>query len=133
MSTTDLRDPAIVARTVLTAYQNRDLAALSEYTGGSTRLMIKELIELGSGHPRFRSIFDGWRWKAVSDWDGQVIATRYRARRHPRALVHFHNINDYELAVLVLEWKGGRWEFMDIQSPDAVEYETLGETIGELA
>lgn len=132
MSTADLRDPAVVAEIVLTAYQNRDLETLSDYTGGPTRVMIKELIELGSGHPRYRSIFDGWRWKAVTAWDGRILDTRYRARRRARALVHFHSINAYELAVLALEWKDGRWEFVDIQSPDSVEYETLGDAIGEL-
>ena len=132
MSAVDLKDPAVVAGIVLKAYRNHDMKALCEYTGGPTLRIFEELMRLGSGHPRYRSIFDGWRWAAVTAWDGEIRGTRYRSRKYPRALVHFHDINEYELAVLALEWKGGRWQFTDIQSPDAVEYETLGKEIVEL-
>jgi len=122
-ATVDRSDPAATARAVLTAYRDKDLEALSRLCTRWNSGLMAEMAKSGEGHPSYASIFGGWRWKAVSAWDGRLRETRFRGP--DAAAVAFGDIEPDEIAVVSLEWEGGRWCFDDVNSPATSRFKSL--------
>lgn len=123
----DTTDARAVARAVLEAYRARDLAALAGYGTQDNRTLIAEIAAQGAAHPRYRSLFSGWRWEAVETWDGQLGEVRYRdlrgaIQRTVRADVLFGR-SPTEVFVVSLELHEGRWQFEDILSPSPADFQ----------
>ena len=78
------------------------------------RRNFNELIKEGPNHPRYNSLFSGWRSEAVRRWDGQVGELRYRGSNEAR--VKFLEIGN-EVMVVTLRKEDGNWFFEDIHSP----------------
>lgn len=119
-------DPAEAARAILTAYRARDLAALARSATADNRALLQEIAAQGEAHPRYRSVFGGWRTAAVQAWDGRVGEVRYRDLRDgPRgtveAQVAFGRSAD-EVFVVTLELRGSTWLFEDINSPTPADF-----------
>ena len=117
---------AATAVAVLKAYQQKHLAELSTLCTVDNQDLFKELAEQGEQHPRYRSIFSGWRWESVANWDGRIGEVRYRNDK--TALVKFGEIGAREVAVVVLEWVDGAWCFEDVNSPNKSSFESLKNT-----
>ena len=111
-------DAASSARAILKAYKARDLITLAEYAHPGNRDLMAELVRQGKSHPRYDSLFAGWRWRAVASWDGRIHEVHRRDRgRVPEAQVRFGMINKDEVAVVTLQLLDGKWMFEDIHSP----------------
>ena len=119
----DMKNPAEVARAILQSYRQRDLNTLSELSLAMNRDFFKEIAEQGEQHPRYNSIFAGWRWDAVEAWDGRTADARQRG---DVVAVKFHQMSDSEVAVVMLEKdEQGNWRFEDINSPAAEDFDRL--------
>jgi hypothetical protein len=119
----DRKDPQAVANAVLSAFKARDLNALAAICTQDNQAMFSEIAAQGEKHPRYASIFSGWRWEAIQKWDGSVGETRYRhyvgtARNEYQAGVKFGEMSPEEWAVVTLTWENGQWAFDDIHSPE---------------
>ena len=111
-------DATSSAKAILKAYQGRDLIALAEYAHPQNRELMAELVLQGKRHPRYGSLFTGWRWHAVESWDGRIREVRHRDRGGvPEAQAMFGKIGQDEVAVVTLQWRDGTWVFEDIHSP----------------
>jgi hypothetical protein len=124
--TVNRTDPSATAAAVLNAYQAQDLEALAPLANRDNRELLHELAEQGDQHPRYRSIFSGWRWDAVHSWDGVLGELRYRNANE--ALVSFAVLGPDEVAVVVLTWEEGGWAFEDVNSPSLTSFEALKKT-----
>lgn len=117
LSKAERLDAQATAMAVLRAYKARDLRSLAALSTRGNRKMFAEIAARGEAHPRYRSIFKGWRWRAVEAWNGKLGQTRYIGGSPPRrARVVFHKMAK-ELAVVTLDWQDGMWAFEDIHSP----------------
>jgi hypothetical protein len=123
----DRADPLDMAGAILAAYRARDFITLAELSLEHNKEIFVELAREGSAHGRYKSIFTGWRWKAVSAWDGRLREVRYRGST---AEVAFHDMVPDEVAVVVLEWNRARriWEWEDVNSPERSSFEQLSLT-----
>ena len=122
----DRTDAAATAVAVLTAYQQKHLAELATLCTTGNRDIFVELADQGEKHPRYRSIFSGWRWESLANWDGQIGEVKYRNDK--TAVVKFGEIGAKEVAVVVLEWADNIWCFEDINSPNKSNFESLKNT-----
>ncbi|MEE8270626.1 MAG: hypothetical protein V3R98_02680 [Alphaproteobacteria bacterium] len=121
----DRTDPIAVATASLEAYQARDLDALMPLVSSFNRSLIQELAVKGESHPRYGSLFSGWRWRAVEAWSGFIGEVRYRRRS---AMVEFGTVGDAEVAVVALEWEDGGWSFEDVNSPSTADFRAMPTT-----
>jgi hypothetical protein len=134
----DRMDAAATAAAVLTAYQNRDLEELAALSTPENSSMIGEIAQQGAAHPRYRSLFSGWRWKAVRDWRGRTGELRYVNYPGGKVLppwsmawVAFAEVEGFdEIIVVALRRAGGQWEFEDIQSPAKADFERADRSLG---
>jgi hypothetical protein len=124
--TVDRTDPSATAAAVLSAYQAREVEALAPLANRDNRELLLELSAQGEQHPRYQSIFSGWRWDAVHAWDGVLGEVRYR--NAAEALVSFAELGPDEIAVVVLTWEEGGWAFEDVNSPSRARFEALNKT-----
>lgn len=124
----DRTDPEVVARAVLKAYADGDVGKLAEHANEVNRGLLEEIAEGGETHPRYASIFSGWRMEAVKAWDGELHGVRYRDAH--TAAVKFGEAGD-EAFVVMLEREGDEWRFEDVNSPSKEGFESLPETPGE--
>ena len=123
-SSVDVSTQEGIAKVVLRAYGRRDLESLSDFSLAMNREFFAEIAQQGEDHPRYDSIFKGWRFEAVEAWDGEMGETRYRDES--TAVVKFHEMNESEVAVVVLEKnENGYWRFEDINSPARSEFDSL--------
>lgn len=119
----DRTEAVPVARAALSAYRSRDVIALAGLACGGNKAIFAELAAQGEAHPRYRSIFSGWRWQGVQAWnDSAPMEARYRhyvgsARDEYQAHVKFGALNADELLTAVLSWENGAWCFNDVNSP----------------
>jgi len=60
------------AHAILSAYRTRDVIALASLVNTTNRRIFIELAEQGEKHPRYNSVFLGWRWQAVQAWNGNL-------------------------------------------------------------
>jgi hypothetical protein len=122
--TVDMKDPVAVAKAVLTAYKGKDLKTLSTLSLDVNKGFFSEMAENGEDHPRYGSIFGGWRWDAVKSWDGKTADARKADEETVQ--VKFHKMEGNEIAVVVLmKGKNGDWLFEDVNSPSASTFEAL--------
>ncbi|XWN29149.1 MAG: hypothetical protein ROR55_16720 [Devosia sp.] len=110
---TDRDDPGATAQAFLTAYKARDLAAMAPLMNKVNQEMFQELAAQGAEHPRYDSIFSGWRAEAVDGWTGTLGTVRYN---NDQALVPFAEAND-ETMIVVLDREDGGWAVEDVNSP----------------
>lgn len=126
----DRTDAAATAAAVLAAYRNRDLDGLAALSTAENSDMMREIAQRGAAHPRYGSIFSGWRWKSVRDWSGQTGEVRYvnypgGKVLPPRSMawVAFAEVEGSdEIIVVALRRVDGRWDFDDIQSPSKADF-----------
>ncbi len=123
----DRSDAEVTGRTLLTAYRGRDVIALAGLTTQHNREIMAEMAAQGEKHPRYESIFGGWRWQAVQDWDGETVEVRYRhyvgsAIDQYEANVNFGRLTQDELLTVVLIWEDGKWCFEDVNTPAADDF-----------
>jgi hypothetical protein len=121
--TVDRTDPAATAKAILGAYKEKDLALLSKLSSETNAGIMAAMAEQGEGHGRYKSFFSGWRWDAVSGWDGQVGEVRYRGA--DAAAVRFGKFSDAEIAIVSLVWGGGKWCFDDVNRSELSRFESL--------
>jgi hypothetical protein len=125
----DRGDAAATAAAFLRAYAAKDLSAMSELANDDNRKIIQELKAQGESHPRWRSVFGGGRWDAVSSWKGNLGETRYFERtvlekKKAEAEVHFAEASTPgKLVVVTLTWEAGKWCFEDINFPRRETFE----------
>ena len=111
-----------VARAALSAYRSRDVIALAGLVCAVNKRIFTELAAQGEAHPRYASIFSGWRWQGVQAWrDTAPMEARYRhyvstARDEYQAHVRFGEIGPDELLTVVLSWQNAAWCFDDVNT-----------------
>ncbi len=127
-------DATATAATVLRAYSAKDLPALGELSTADNREIIRELIAQGESHPRWRSIFSGGRWEAVTKWNGSMGEARYFERTAGEkkaydARVQFAGAETPDrVAVVTLSWEAGKWCFEDVNFPSRESFERGSKT-----
>jgi hypothetical protein len=104
----DLRETAAA---VLKAYAAADAKALQALGTEANRTIFGEIAAQGEAHPRYRSIFLGWRMQAVRKWDGKLGEPRVGGKL---ARVPFGEAGPEHDYVVTLEREDGRWAFEDI-------------------
>jgi hypothetical protein len=129
----DRSDAASTAAALLKAYAAKDLPAMAELSTAGNRDIIRELIAQGENHPRWRSIFSGGRWDAVSTWKGEMGEVRYLERTPPGrkeydARVQFGTATADKVAVVTMSWEGGKWCFEDVNFPSRESFENWSKT-----
>ncbi len=129
----DRADANSTANAILTAYKGRDVIALAGLTNPTNKRIFVELAEQGADHPRYASIFGGWRWEIVQGWDGEVTQARYRhfvgtARDEYQAQVKFADMGSDEVGVVTMTWEDDKWSFEDINSPSLNNFIAGSET-----
>ena len=118
----DRDDPAATAAAFLAAYQSRDLVAMAPLMNANNREFFDSLAAQGESHPRYRSIFKGWRWDAVTAWGGALGETRYK---DGEAVVLFGEMSADEVAVVVLTREAEGWAVEDVNSPSPDDFTSL--------
>jgi hypothetical protein len=126
-------DAGATAAALLKAYAAKDLPAMAELSTADNRDIIRELIAQGENHPRWRSIFSGGRWDAVSNWKGELGEVRYLERTPPGrkeydARVQFGKTTPDKVVVVSLSWEGGKWCFEDVNFPSRESFENWSKT-----
>jgi hypothetical protein len=104
-------DAREVAAAVLKAYATADTKALQALGNETNRRIFGELAAQGEAHPRYRSIFLGWRMQAVRKWDGKLGEPAGDERR---VQVPFGDAGPDNYYVVTLEREDGRWAFEDV-------------------
>jgi hypothetical protein len=107
----DRSDPSATAAAVLRAYGTRDLDALKQLSGPHNQKILEEIAAQGESHPRYRSIFLGWRMEAVLKWDGKLGEPRDSGKR---VQVPFAEAGPEFNYVVTLERESSIWAFEDI-------------------
>ncbi|MEM8854895.1 MAG: hypothetical protein AAGD34_14425 [Pseudomonadota bacterium] len=118
---TDRDDPSATAEAFLTAYKARDLVAMAPLMNEVNQEMFQELAAAGENHPRYKSIFSGWRAEAVDGWTGTLGTVRYN---NGQALVPFAEAND-ETIIVVLDKEDAGWAVEDVNSPSTGRFNRL--------
>jgi hypothetical protein len=103
----DRTNPAAVAAAALTALRAKDLATVATYCRGDNAVLFNEVAIQGERHPRYRSIFSGWRWDMVSGWNRRIGEARLRDEG--TAVVPFADVNRDEVAAVTLFLVDGKW------------------------
>jgi hypothetical protein len=62
--------PREIASVFLAAYRTKNPQEMARYCTGRNLQLIEEIEAQGENHPRYTSIFKGWRWKAVELFTG---------------------------------------------------------------
>lgn len=125
-SSVDRTDARATARAVIGANRAKDLAALAKLSTGGNRRMLAEIAAKGEAHPRYRSIFRGWRWKAIQAWNGKLGRVRYAKGDPPkRVRVEFQKMGR-EVTVVTLDRRKGKWAFDDIHSRSEKRFQSWG-------
>jgi hypothetical protein len=131
----DRRDATSTAVAVLRAYAAKDLPAMAELSNADNKEIIRELIAQGESHPRWRSIFSGGRWQAVSSWKGDLGEIRYFERtpygqneKEYEARVQFGEATPEKVVVVTLTWEAGKWCFEDVNFPSRESFEKGSKT-----
>ena len=120
----DRSDPESTAQAILTAYKAKDLSALADFSTTSNKEILSEIAAQGEKHPRYQSIFSGWRWEAVQGWQGKLGEVRYkRIAGEPVAQVYLGGLDGDKIAVVTLTWEKGQWCFDDINRSDRQRFE----------
>ena len=126
-------DSKSTAKAILIAYKSKDLRTLSSLSNSYNVEMMDEIIEQGDRHPRYSSLWKGWRWDAVNNWDeySLEIIEDNRESSIKKSKVKFGESEEYdgyiEDYVVTLYWEDGKWCFEDIHSPrrkEEIEEET---------
>ena len=117
----DRDDPQAVARAILTAYKAKDLKGLRELAGENTLSVIEDLIKEGEAHPRYKSIFAGFRWKAVSAWTGSLSEARYS----PTSAYVAFGTQDKRRVVVKLSYESDAWVFEDVAGVNTSYFDSL--------
>ena len=116
----DRTDAKSVANTVLNAFKEKDLKQLQIVSHSSNKEIISDILKKGEDHPRYNSLFSGWRWDAVNNWDGYSLEIIEEDARESR--VKFgESKEDNENYVVTLVWVDGKWCFEDIHSPSKMK------------
>jgi hypothetical protein len=131
----DRSDAASTAVAVLRAYAAKDLPAMAELSNADNKEIIRELIAQGENHPRWRSIFSGGRWQAVSSWKGDLGEIRYFERtpygkneKEYEVRVQFGETTPEKVVVVTLTWEAGKWCFEDVNFPSRESFEKGSKT-----
>jgi len=125
MAEVDGRDPKAVARAFLSAFKNGDLKRLADLANRDSKQVFAELARDGEKHSRYKSVFSGWRWESVQNWDGEIGEVRYgNGLGVPVASVLYDEKVD-EVFVVVLHLEDGGWAVEDLNSPSRVSFERL--------
>lgn len=109
----DRADPVATAKAVLKAYKAKDLKAIADLSTEANQKFFRDMAEQGEKHPRYKSLFEGWRWEAVSGWTDAAEGPRYRA---VKSIVKFAELKGGDLAVVAMRKEGEKWSFDDLQS-----------------
>ena len=125
--------PQDVAKAVLKVYQAKDAAAVMRL--GTSRMrekadaLAEEIARQGENHPIFRrSVFSGWRWRAVQAWDGEVGPVRFPDPN--AAWVPFGEADDPQsVIVVVLVREEGAWCFEEVLSLRSDKFEGAAGTV----
>lgn len=117
----DRSDPAATAAAFLAAFQARDLATVASLMNETNRAVFGEIAARGEAHPRYDSVFSGWRARFADGWDGSLGETRTDGEA---ALVSFARAGD-ETIVVVLHDEAAGWSVEDINSPATPGFEAL--------
>ena len=122
----DRADARATAKGILSAYKSKDMQALAGFMLLDNRQIVEELKIQGANHPRFASLFEGWRWLMVEPWDGTIDEVRYWKSPSGRltAQVKFDAVSADEVAVVTLYRADGRWYFEDIHSPTLESFQS---------
>lgn len=130
----DRSDAKSTAKAILKAYRTRDVIALSGLSRKFNRKLLAELAAQGESHPRYNSIFSGWRWQLIKKWNGQIGDVRYQKNKgRLGASVVFSEMNEHEVAVVTVIWEEGQWCFEDIHSPSIQRFESASQTINSFS
>lgn len=126
----DQSDAAAVARHILELYREKDIDGLLAYS--QEEPVPANLLErFAPGTVRYKSLFgaSSWRWRAVSQWNGELPKVFYTNQRNPstvenatEAHVEFGRSRD-ELFVVSLRKSGNVWLFDDVHSPGIEDLE----------
>jgi hypothetical protein len=117
----DRTDPKSTAAAILKAYKAKDYKAMEELATKTNKKICAELAEKGEAHPRYKSLFGGFRWEAVSKWDGKTLdEPRYNK---DRAWVKFADGQDKRVVVVAMKMEDGKWAFDDVNNKDAAALE----------
>ncbi len=120
----DRNDAKDTALAILQAYKTRDMVALASLSRELNRDIFSEMVKQGENHPRYNSIFSGWRSQAVQAWQGQIGEVRYRGGSGSEtARVKFAETGPDRIIVVVLIWENGKWCFEDINTSDRNTFE----------
>jgi len=114
----DRTDAKSVANTVLNAFKEKDLKQLQIVSHSSNKEIISDILKKGEDHPRYNSLFRGWRWDAVNNWDGYSLEIIEEDARESRVKFGESKYEDY---VVTLVWVDGKWCFEDIHSPSKMK------------
>lgn len=129
----DQTDARATAKAILAAYKNKDMQTLARFMFLDNREIVEELKIQGANHPRFSSLFKGWRWLMIEPWDGTIDEVRYWKSSSGRltAKVKFDAVSVDEVAVVTLYRADGQWYFEDIHSPTLESFESGSKMILE--
>lgn len=118
----DRTDPSATAIGFLKAFKAKDVVAMAEFSNAENKEMFDDLAANGEASKVYNNVFRGWRFESASAWDGSVGQVRYRKGD---AIVPFHEMEDDEIAVVVLTKENGVWGLEDINSPSKSRLESL--------
>ena len=107
-------NPRLTAVDVLSAYKSKNLETLASLSTEFNAKLLKQIINEGKKHPRYNSLFVGWRWEAVSNWNGMIGACENDSE-YGRSRIEFAR-GETEVIVVTLYWIDGKWRFEDIHS-----------------
>ena len=119
----DRNDPKSTAQLILKAYQAKNLEELLTYCNKTNKRIISQIAVKGEKHPRYRSIFKGWRWQAIQKWDGKIGPVKYINQKI--AKVQFGKIRKNYVSVVTLVKEKGQWCFEDIHNFPLNKYPSL--------
>ncbi|MBL7223895.1 MAG: hypothetical protein ISS72_08580 [Candidatus Brocadiae bacterium] len=119
--------PKDVAKAILTAYKAKDFRELMKFCAEANLPMIEAIAQQGVKHPRYGSLFKGWRWTAVEAWDGKLGEVRYPSATKAWALF-YETPRRGALFVVVLVREQGNWRFEDIHSPGKTQFHEAAKT-----
>jgi hypothetical protein len=124
----DRTNAKATAAAILTAYKAKDYKAMSELATTTNKKILAELAEQGEKHKRYKSLFGGFRWEAISKWDGKTLdEPRYNK---DRAWVKFAEGEEKRAVVVSLKSEDGgkTWAFDDVNNKEADALEKESKT-----
>lgn len=123
----DRTDPKETAYAILQTYKAKDLVALYEYFNEANQERIPDPSAIGTTHQVYTSLFTGWRWQGIKNWNKSIGEIRFRhyvgtAVDEYVAHVKFGEISPLEFLVVTLVFEKGKWSFEDVHSPSAANF-----------